>query len=640
MYESFYGLNAKPFSMLPDPDFLYLSKKHRLALTMLEYTLMNNAGFCVISGEIGAGKTTLLRKLLATLEENITIGMITNTHQSFGELLDWVLSAFGIHQPGLSKVEMHQRFVDFLLEQYARNKTTLLIVDEAQNMSATTLEELRMLSNINSEKDLVLQVILAGQPDLKDTLRLPELKQFAQRISVDFHLDALDAFDTCHYIQHRLVTAGATDDIFTPDACRLIAECSGGVPRLINLLCDTALVYGFADQTRTIDADLIEEIVNERMEHSILPLVKIDKAKKSEQHDDGSFPWINPEGGTKGLKPVAEKKTVEKTVVGAEQASDDDVRTRAHSPPSRAGLPKSKATVAAVVTGNSGGPKQPVLAAAPATAKIPQLDMKDSVNKNHPSPVSAPRSRPADKRASRAGIEVAPASTDDGADKAGFGTRMTVFALLILALLLTMIAVTHDYEVVHSELATNELTEIEYSTEQVETEDSSEQAVDESSNEQAGIDMLKQAEIDMLKQAEIDMLKQDLSRVQQQAEELQRERDAALEKAREEEAQRLREAQAAQEAANREKAAIAAAELAAEKALTIEKQADALAKKQRLEQRRLLDERDQLEQELQRTESQQKLLQEQRKIIVLEWERLAKEKAKVEQAIPGWSDSE
>ncbi len=308
MYESFYGLKSKPFSLLPDPEFLYLGKQHKVALALLEYALMNHAGFCVITGEIGAGKTTLLRKLLDTIDENITVGMITNTHQSFGELLDWVLSAYGIHQSGLTKVELHQRLVDFLLEQYANNKTTLLIVDEAQNMPVTTLEELRMLSNINSEKDLVLQVILAGQPGLKDTLRKPELMQFAQRISVDYHLDALTSDETCSYIQHRLVTAGATDDIFTPNACRLIHQYSGGVPRLINLLSDTALVYGFADQKKTIDIDLIEEMVRERMENSILPLVNINKHQIAVNANDDNFPWINPEGGTHGLKPVAEKK--------------------------------------------------------------------------------------------------------------------------------------------------------------------------------------------------------------------------------------------------------------------------------------------------------------------------------------------
>ena len=308
MYESFYGLKKKPFSMLPDPEFLYLGRQHQMALTSLEYGLMNHVGFCVISGDIGAGKTTLLRKLLDNIEANYTVGMITNTHQSFGELLDWVMSAFGIHQPGLSKVEMHQRVVDFLLEQYARGKTTLLIVDEAQNMPAATLEELRMLSNINSEKDQLLQVILSGQPDLKETLSRPELAQFAQRIGVDYHLGKLKPVETCHYIQHRLVTAGATDDIFTPDACRLIHEYSGGVPRLINLLCDTALVYGFADQKKVVDVDLVEEMVKERMENSVVPLVDVDTSKKTQVTSDHDFPWINPDGGTQGLKPAAEKK--------------------------------------------------------------------------------------------------------------------------------------------------------------------------------------------------------------------------------------------------------------------------------------------------------------------------------------------
>ena len=314
MYESFYGLTKKPFSMLPDPEFLYLGKKHQMALTSLEYGLMNHAGFCVISGEIGAGKTTVLRKLLDNIEDNYTVGLITNTHQSFGELLDWVMSAFGIHESGLSKVEMHQRVVDFLLEQYARNKTTLLIVDEAQNMPASTLEELRMLSNINTEKDQLLQIILAGQPGLKDTLRSPELVQFAQRIGVDYHLGKLDSVETCHYIQHRLVTAGATDDIFTPDACALIHEYSAGVPRLINLLCDTALVYGFADQSKVIDVDLVEEMVKERMEHSVVPLIDTEERKKTCKEDNHDFPWINPEGGTQGLKPTAEKKTVKKSI--------------------------------------------------------------------------------------------------------------------------------------------------------------------------------------------------------------------------------------------------------------------------------------------------------------------------------------
>ena len=294
MYESFYGLKEKPFSMLPDPGFLYLSKKHQKALTLFEYGLMNHAGFCVISGEIGSGKTTLLRKLLENMDRNISVGMITNTHQGFGELLDWVLSAFDIHEKGLNQVEKHQRFVDYLVEQYAAGKTTLLIVDEAQNMAADKLEELRMLSNVNSEKDQVLQIILAGQPELKDTLGLPELKQFVQRIAVDYHLGSLDEEDTCAYIDHRLLVAGAEDAVFTEEASRLIYKYSGGTPRLINLLCDTAMVYGFADQQAVIDEDLVAEMLIERMQNSLVPLACSEppkkKAKRSVSHKSVAEP--------------------------------------------------------------------------------------------------------------------------------------------------------------------------------------------------------------------------------------------------------------------------------------------------------------------------------------------------------------
>ena len=200
MYESFYGLKEKPFTLLPDPEYLYLSPKHQRALTLLEYGMMNQAGFSVICGDTGAGKTTLIRRLLTELGDDTRVGLITNTHQSFGELLNWVLMAFGLDGDGKSKAQMHNLFIDFLIEQYAQNKHTVLIVDEAQNMDADTLEELRMLSNINADKDQVLQVILAGQPALRETLRKPELMQFAQRIAVDYYLESLSIEETRAYI--------------------------------------------------------------------------------------------------------------------------------------------------------------------------------------------------------------------------------------------------------------------------------------------------------------------------------------------------------------------------------------------------------------------------------------------------------
>ncbi len=271
MYESFYGLKEKPFTLLPDPEYLYMSPKHQRALTLLEYGMMNQAGFSVICGDTGAGKTTLIRRLLTELGDDTTVGLITNTHQSFGDLLDWVLMAFGLDSEDQSKFKKHQMFVEFLIEQYAQNKRTVLIVDEAQNIKADMLEELRMLSNINADKDQVLQVILAGQPALRDTLRKPELMQFAQRIAVDYYLESLSREETTVYIHHRLKVAGADKPIFTDEACDAIYRYSGGTPRLINLLCDTTLVYGFAEQTETITKKLVDDVVREQHGNSIVP---------------------------------------------------------------------------------------------------------------------------------------------------------------------------------------------------------------------------------------------------------------------------------------------------------------------------------------------------------------------------------
>ncbi|WP_206609514.1 ExeA family protein [Thiohalobacter thiocyanaticus] len=271
MYEAHYGFREKPFSLLPDPSFLYLSKKHRMALAMLEYGLANQAGFTVVSGGIGTGKTTLIRHLLNNLEQDITVGLISNTHRSFGELLQWILLAFNLDYRDKGKVELYQAFVDFMIQEYARNRRTVLIVDEAQNMAPETLEELRMLSNVNADKDQVLQVVLVGQEELRDTLRRPDLVQFAQRITVDYHLTPLTAGETRDLIRHRLEAAGGDPELFTEEAAAIAHRFSGGVPRLVNLLCDTALVYGYAEQLERIDADLMQEVVREKQAGGLFP---------------------------------------------------------------------------------------------------------------------------------------------------------------------------------------------------------------------------------------------------------------------------------------------------------------------------------------------------------------------------------
>jgi len=324
MYEAFYSLKERPFAVLPDPGFLYLSKKHQAALTLLEYGLINQVGFSVISGETGAGKTTVLHSLLERIGDDVSVGMISNARQSFGGLLDWVLSAFDLHKPGLTHIEMRQVFLDYLNEQQANNHTVLLMVDEAQNMAAEELEELRMLSNVNSEKGQLMQIVLAGQPVLREILAQPELKQFAERIAVDYQIDPLGLKETFAYIQHRLVTAGATKDVFTPAACQRIHRYSGGTPGLINLFCETALVHGFADQQKLIDVNLIDEMAQERLKDSVVTVVNpdVDHEENEGLSEDllRDFPWIRPERGTEDLRAVTvpssteEKKVLEEFV--------------------------------------------------------------------------------------------------------------------------------------------------------------------------------------------------------------------------------------------------------------------------------------------------------------------------------------
>lgn len=273
IYNDHFGLSERPFTLLPDPDFLYWSESHTRAYAMLEYGMLTHAPITVITGEIGAGKTTLLRHLLRTLPEEFTVGLISNAQGNRGELLHWVLMALGVPTDAqASYVQLFAQFQDFLIEEYASGRRTMLIFDEAQNLSLETLEELRMFSNINADKDELIQLVLVGQPELRDLIGQPRLRQFAQRVSAEYHLPGMTSDQVQAYIHHRLGVAGATREIFTPAACECVHLASRGVPRLVNQICDYALVYAFTDGLDGVDARVIEQVVTDRRMHGNLKM--------------------------------------------------------------------------------------------------------------------------------------------------------------------------------------------------------------------------------------------------------------------------------------------------------------------------------------------------------------------------------
>lgn len=276
MYQRFYGLATRPFALTPDPSFLFLSGQHAMALTLLEYGLESQASFALLTGEIGSGKTTLLRYIVRNLGEDIAVGLLSNTHGGFASVQPWLASALGVVPADDSEVAMYEALVDSFVREYSRGRRTLLIVDEAQNLTMQLLEELRLLSNVNSEKDLVLQVLLVGQPELRSTLGRPELRQLSQRISVDFHLRALSRVDTAAYVRHRLHTAGGPASLFEDEALDLVHGQSGGIPRLINQLCDISLVYGYAAGQKRISADLVRSVLDDRGATAALPIYRSD----------------------------------------------------------------------------------------------------------------------------------------------------------------------------------------------------------------------------------------------------------------------------------------------------------------------------------------------------------------------------
>jgi general secretion pathway protein A len=259
MYQEFYGLREKPFALTPDPQFLFLSESHRTAIDSLLYGIYQREGFIVITGDIGTGKTTTCRAVLEKLDKNVKAAVIFNSFLTEEELLESILLDFGFPSKGRSRKERIDALNKLLIHLLSQGKNAILIIDEAQNLSIPVLEQIRMLSNLETEKEKMLQIILFGQLELDQKLQIPELKQLNQRIAIRHHLLPLTPKETEAYIYQRLMVAGSQGGItFSKSALNEIYKFSKGTPRLINLLCDRSLLGGFVDQTFHIDKGIIK----------------------------------------------------------------------------------------------------------------------------------------------------------------------------------------------------------------------------------------------------------------------------------------------------------------------------------------------------------------------------------------------
>ena len=265
MYESYYGLSAKPFRLRPDPHFFFGSKGHKRAMAYLEYGLSQGEGFIVITGEVGAGKTTLVRNMLNTLSsQQIVAAHIVNTALNSEDTLRMVLSAFGLPSEDASKSALLTRLEAFLRACDQQGRRALLVVDEAQNLTPRTVEELRMLSNFQTDDKSLLQTFLLGQPEFRVTLHSPDMQQLRQRVIATYHLGPMDAQETQAYIEHRLHTVGWNNDpVFTTEAHAAIYAFSGGIPRMTNALCDRLLLMGFLEELHEFTGGHVEEVIKD-----------------------------------------------------------------------------------------------------------------------------------------------------------------------------------------------------------------------------------------------------------------------------------------------------------------------------------------------------------------------------------------
>jgi general secretion pathway protein A len=268
MYEEYYGFVEKPFSLTPDPKYLYKSESHANAFELLQYGIRRREGFVLVTGDIGTGKTTLCRAILDQLDRKTFTALVLNPFIAEDDLLRLILQDFGVvsreemkrgRLAGISRQELLETLNDFLLSLLPLRATALLIIDEAQNLPRAVLEHVRMLSNLETDKEKLLQIVLVGQLNLKDVLRSPELRQLDQRISIRYNLKPLTAEETAAYVAHRLSIAGGGSAVsFVPKALQVVHRCSGGIPRLVNLVCDRALLAAYSERAQRVTPQMVQ----------------------------------------------------------------------------------------------------------------------------------------------------------------------------------------------------------------------------------------------------------------------------------------------------------------------------------------------------------------------------------------------
>lgn len=320
MYEAFYGLSSKPFQLSPDPNFYFGSKQHRRAKAYLDYGVLRNDGFIVITGEIGAGKTTLLRGLLDSLNRsNVVIGNLVTTQLDAEDTLRMVGSAFGVRVKDLPKSEVLMTLEAFFVSQTSQGKRCLLIVDEAQNLTARAVEELRMLSNFQFSNQSLLQTFLVGQPEFRGILQRPEMEQFRQRVAATCHIGPLDEDETQRYVEHRLKCAGSTGKpSFAPDAFPAIFKASQGIPRRINSLCDRLLLLGFMGNKTHLGLTEVDEALSDIAKESAIPtkLSGVAGEMLTVVGDDGGYDLARLKLSTEEVNSLSNELT--KLSVGAQ----------------------------------------------------------------------------------------------------------------------------------------------------------------------------------------------------------------------------------------------------------------------------------------------------------------------------------